>query len=160
MDLLLNVRRDDRGATVDVSGELDLYSGRQLLEYAFAVMRKHGSPLAIDLADVSFMDCGGVDVLLAIRCRARLLGGYLTVVSASAPVRRVLEIIGMDALLESPESSEDGWRPRPGSTYTTHNEEFPRWHCFLPVKAGGPSPPPELSRFVRSRMCTTGWASF
>jgi anti-sigma B factor antagonist len=155
MDLLLNVRRDDHGATVDVGGEIDHYSGERLLAYAFGVMREHGPRLAVDLADVRFMDCGGVHVLLAIRRRALLLGGQLIVVSASAPVRRVLEIIGMDAVLTSPEPSEvDEWRP----SHSTNCEESQRWHCFRPGQAGAHSPP-EHSRFVTSRTCTTGWTS-
>lgn len=114
MDLVLNVRREDHGATVNVGGEIDLHSSGQLLEYALGVMREHGPRLAVDLADVGFMDCGGVDALLAIRRRARLRGGNLTVVSTSPSVRRVLEIIGMDAVLAAPEPSEvDDWRPRP-----------------------------------------------
>jgi anti-anti-sigma factor len=99
MDLLLNLRRDGELPTVAVGGEIDLCSGRRLLEYTFNVMREQGPRLAVDLAGVTFMDCGGVRMLLAIQSRARILGGQLSVVSASAPVRRVLEIIGMEAVL-------------------------------------------------------------
>lgn len=129
MDLLLNVRRDDHGATVEVAGEIDHYSSTQLLDCALCAMREHGPRLAVDLADITFMDCGGVDVLLAVRRRSHLLGGYLNVVSASAPVRRLLTILDMDAVLTPPESSE---------VDTTRDEEFPLWHCFLPAQAGVP----------------------
>jgi anti-anti-sigma factor len=150
MNLLLNVRRDDHGTpTMYVGGEIDLCSGGQLLEYAFDVMREHGPWLAVNLAGVTFMDCGGVHALLAIRRRTRLLGGQLRVISASAPVRRVLEIIEMDIVLAAPERSEaNNWR----------KEDFLRWHCFRPGQAAALSAP-ELSRFVMSRTCTSGWTS-
>ncbi|MFL6140899.1 MAG: STAS domain-containing protein [Labedaea sp.] len=106
MDLSLDVRRDRDGATVDVGGEIDSWSGARLLHCAFDVMREHGPLLAINLAGVTFMDCGGVHVLLAIRQRASMLGGQLCVVSTSGPVRRVLEIVGLNAVLAGPSESQ------------------------------------------------------
>jgi anti-anti-sigma regulatory factor len=47
------------------------------------------------------MDCGGVDVLLSVRHLARRLGGQLRIVSASAPVRRVIEVLDVDLPLET-----------------------------------------------------------
>jgi anti-anti-sigma factor len=107
MNLLLSVRRHGREATVSVAGEIDLESSRRLHNYAREVIRLHGPRLAVDLARVTFMDCGGVRVLLAIRAQVRRLGGYLSVVSASGPVRRVIEILGMDRVLAVPERSDD-----------------------------------------------------
>lgn len=104
MDLLVDVRHDDRGTTVKVGGELDLWSGRRLLECALDALHGHCPQVVIDLGDVTFMDCGGIRVLLAIRSRARGLGGSLSVGAVSAPVRRILEITEMDKLLEVPDS--------------------------------------------------------
>jgi anti-anti-sigma factor len=106
MNLLLNVRRDGPETTVLVAGEIDLGSGQRLLEYAREAIRQHGPRLAVDLAGVTFMDCGGVMVLLSIRTRAHRLGGYLSVVAASGAVRRVLDILELDRTLAIPEPSE------------------------------------------------------
>jgi len=116
MDLSLNVRRDDGGATtVSVGGEVDLGSGRQLYEYAAGIMSEHGPSLTIDLAGVTFLDCGGLSVLQAIRARALLRGGQVRLGSTSAPVRRVLDIIGMDSTLAASEPSHvDDARQRIG----------------------------------------------
>jgi anti-sigma B factor antagonist len=149
MNLSLNTRHNGDGATVEVGGEIDLGSGERLLEYALEVMREQGPCLAVNLADVTFLDCGGLRVLLALRSRARLLGGHLDVVSASAPVRRVLGILALDTVFSDPDPSE---------VDDLYSEELQRWHCFRPVKAGAPSRPGPF-RFVRSRTCTTGWAS-
>jgi anti-sigma B factor antagonist len=140
MDLLLNQRHDVQWATtVTVGGEIDLCSGEQLFGYALDVMREHGPRLVVDLADVTFMDCGGLKVLLAIRSRARLLGGHLSVVSASAPVRRVLDILGLDKMLASPRRSEVDDLDR---------EEIQEWHGFQRARAGVLAPL-ELSRYAR-----------
>jgi anti-anti-sigma factor len=127
MNLSLNLRRDGDGATVEVGGEIDLGSGERLREYALEVMRAQGPYLTVDLADVTFLDCGGLRVLLALRSRARLLGGHLDVVSESAPVRRVLEILGLDKVFTDPNSAE---------VDEPHSTELQLRHCFLPVKAG------------------------
>jgi len=149
MNLSLDVRRDGDRITVAVGGEIDHYSGQRLFEYVLGTMRDLDPRLTVDLAEVTFMDCGGLRVLLALRSQARLRGVHLDVVSASAPVRRVLEILGLDTLFtdSSPSEVDD-----------LHSEELQRWHCYLPVKAGAPSPR-EPSRSARSRTCTTGWAS-
>jgi anti-sigma B factor antagonist len=129
MNLSLSMRRNGDGATVEVGGEIDMGSSERLLEYALEVMRGQGPCLAVDLADVTFMDCGGLRVLLALRSRAQLLGGHLDVVSVSAPVRRVLEILELDKVFTDPNLSE---------VDNSQSEELQRWHCFLPVKAGAP----------------------
>lgn len=96
MDLSLSVRRHGQGATVAVGGEIDPCTGQRLFERALEVVREHGPWLSVDLAGVTFMDCGGVRALLMLRSHVRLLGGRLDVVSASRPVLRILGILRMD----------------------------------------------------------------
>jgi len=101
MNLLLDVRRDDSETTVSVAGEIDLGSGQRLFEYAIEAVQRHGPQLAVDLGGVTFMDCGGVVVLLAIRSRVRRLGGQLSVVEMSGAVHKILDILGMDRTLST-----------------------------------------------------------
>src|SRR5260370_24289822 len=51
--------------TVEVAGELDLESGPYLHEQLRSLIRAHGAYLAIDLSGVTFIDCSGVNALLA-----------------------------------------------------------------------------------------------
>jgi len=51
------------------------------------VIRRYGPRLALDLAGVWFMDCAGLNVLLATRRRARLEQGSVRVVRASPQVQ-------------------------------------------------------------------------
>ncbi len=68
---------------VRVSGEIDIASGPKLREELLGVMRRHGARLALDLGGVTFMDCAGINALVAALRHARLAGGWVSVVRAS-----------------------------------------------------------------------------
>src|SRR5215469_17785201 len=80
---------------VGVSGEIDIASAPKLREELLGAMRRHGARLALDLGGVSFMDCAGINVLLAARRRARVEGGWVRVPRASRRVRKVLMLTGL-----------------------------------------------------------------
>jgi anti-sigma B factor antagonist len=63
------------GPVVTISGGIDTYSGPQLRDQLLHVIRRHGARLALDLTGVTFIDCAGINVLLAARRRAHLEGG-------------------------------------------------------------------------------------
>jgi anti-anti-sigma factor len=48
------------------------------------------------LAGVTFIDCAGVNVLLATRRRAALEDGSVDVIGASPRVRRVISLLGLE----------------------------------------------------------------
>ena len=87
------------GAIVAVSGEIDIQSGPQLRDRLLGIIRRHGARLALDLSGVTFIDCAGINVLLATRRRAQLEGGSLRVLRASPRVRRLFELTSLDAVL-------------------------------------------------------------
>ena len=84
---------------VRVYGELDAESAPGLRDELLRIMRRHGSCLLLDLAGVSFLDCAGINVLLATRRRARLEGGWLRVVHPSAAAWRVISLLGLQDVL-------------------------------------------------------------
>jgi anti-anti-sigma factor len=55
--------------------------------------------LALDLSGVTFIDCAGINVLLATRRRAQLEGGSLHVLRASPRVRRVFALNHLETVL-------------------------------------------------------------
>ena len=99
MQLSLNTCRHEDDTTVTVAGEVDPGSGKMLLEHALAVMGEQGPRLAVDLGEVTFMDSGGVEVLLAISDQAQLLGGRLRLVCVPPRVQWLLQVIGVEAAL-------------------------------------------------------------
>jgi len=61
---------------VEARGEVDIQSAAGLRDELLRVIRRHGPQLALDLAGVTFMDCAGLNVLLATRRRCSAGGGF------------------------------------------------------------------------------------
>ena len=80
---------------VEICGEIDIQSAPQLRDELLRVMRRHGPQLALDLAGVTFLDCAGVNVLLATRRRARLEDGWVRVTRASPRARRTISLLDL-----------------------------------------------------------------
>jgi anti-sigma B factor antagonist len=84
------------GPLVAISGEIDIASGPMLRDQLLCVIRRNGARLALDLSGVTFIDCAGINVLLAARRRALLEGGSMRVLQASPRVRRVVALTRLD----------------------------------------------------------------
>jgi len=82
---------------VEICGEIDMQSAPQLRDELLRVLRRYGPQLALDLAGVTFLDCAGVNVLLATRRRARLEEGWVRVIQASPRARRTISFLGLRA---------------------------------------------------------------
>src|ERR1700730_9479715 len=80
---------------VEICGEIYIQSAAQLRDELLAVLRRHGSRLALDLQGVTFLDCAGVNVLLATRRRARLEDGWVRVIRASPWALRTISLLGL-----------------------------------------------------------------
>lgn len=90
------------GAYVRVSGEIDLESAdglREALMAAVAACPRQGV-VALDLSDVTFCDCSGLNVLLQACQRAGCGRCSLSLVTPSRPVRRLLDLTETAALFE------------------------------------------------------------
>jgi anti-anti-sigma factor len=99
MEFSWRIRPGSLLPTVEVAGELDLESGPYLREQLRSIMRAHGAHLAIDLTGVTFIDCSGVNALLASGRDALRLGGWTRVAGTSPCVRRLIEITGLQQVL-------------------------------------------------------------
>ena len=95
---------------VTVSGEIDIASSSKLREELLGAMRRHGARLALDLSGVTFMDCAGINALLAARRHARLEDGWVRVPRASRRARKVFMLTGLhqEFALAGPETAAAG----------------------------------------------------
>jgi anti-anti-sigma factor len=91
---------DDRLVVV-ARGELDLATAPQLEEAVLPPLRD-GATVVLDLRPLGFMDSTGVRVIVAAHHAARDHGGRLALVRCppEGPVGRVLEISGLDGILD------------------------------------------------------------
>lgn len=92
---------DHDGSVLAVAGELDRDTAGLLLE---ALVRAPGAgdTIALDLAGLTFIDAAGARSLIACRSIAAGHGMMLTVRNLRPAVRRVLELVGILGLLETP----------------------------------------------------------
>jgi anti-anti-sigma factor len=76
-----------------------MHTAPSVRDAAFAAMRRHAPNIRIDLSGVTFLDAAGLEVLLVTRRQATLAGGELQLVDPARAVMRVLEVTGVDRLL-------------------------------------------------------------
>ncbi|HMJ34674.1 MAG TPA: STAS domain-containing protein [Baekduia sp.] len=86
---------------IAVAGELDLATAPEL-EAALLPRLRDGGHAVLDLRALDFMDSTGVRVIVAGHVAAQEHGGRFALVRTApdAPVGRVLEISGLDGVLE------------------------------------------------------------
>ena len=84
----------DGVCSIKVSGEVDAHSCEEMRAALVAAFADGQRTIAVDLADVSFIDSSGLRVLISAYKNAEEAGGSLVVVAPSEPVVRLLEITG------------------------------------------------------------------
>jgi anti-anti-sigma factor len=96
-DLRLGIRSGPQ-AVVEIRGEMDIQSAGKLRDELLRVVHRHGPEVTLDLMGVTFLDCAGVNVLLATRRRAGLEGGRIRIIRASPRVRRMMALLGLQEM--------------------------------------------------------------
>lgn len=87
------------GTCVQVEGEIDLDTARDLGRVLVAAVDATDGTVAVDLSRVVFCDCSGLNTLLRAWHHARARYRRLAVVGTSCQVRRLLAVTGADAVL-------------------------------------------------------------
>jgi len=96
--LWVTVDEDAKPGRLIVRGELDAASAVELADRIEAA-RAAGADIALDLADVTFMDSSGLRSLIEVQRRSESEGFEFCVAEASEAVRRVFDLTGTSSLL-------------------------------------------------------------
>jgi stage II sporulation protein AA (anti-sigma F factor antagonist) len=96
--LTIDLHTAEGTATLTAHGEVDLGTVGQLSD-ALAAVTSSAQVVDVDLADVSYMDSGGLRSLLIAKSDIEQLGGRLRVTAASSTVDRLLEVAGVAEIL-------------------------------------------------------------
>lgn len=92
----VETQTQDEQVTLLLHGELDMATESQLRDVAMAQMAAHDlTKLAMDLADITFLDSSGVSALVDLRKHATDRGVDLEIVAISHRAARILTIIGL-----------------------------------------------------------------
>ncbi len=86
--------------TVELGGELDLTTAPDLAARLEAVIDASSGAVAVDLAQITFLDSSGLEVLVAVHQRLRAEGRHLTVRRPCEFVYRVFETSGVMKVLD------------------------------------------------------------
>lgn len=84
-------------ALVMLAGEVDVSTVESLYEELAALAREGVCHVALNLAEVTFMDSTGLALLVSEHKRSESMGGELIVFSPSRGIRRLFEVAGMDS---------------------------------------------------------------
>jgi anti-sigma B factor antagonist len=112
----------DERAVVALAGEVDLYTSPRFREVLFKGIDGGARRVILDLALVTFMDSTAISVLVEGVNRLRPAGGSLAVVCGGGSVRRILEIAGLQRVLELHATREHALHdaaPGPSGTVST-----------------------------------------
>jgi anti-sigma B factor antagonist len=92
-------------ATVVLDGEIDIATAPAIRRFLMAAISGGDVHLAVDLSGVAFIDAAGVGVLVAAANRAQEAGGSLSLLAPSPQVRRILDVLHLDAILPTAQHS-------------------------------------------------------
>ncbi|HEY5874407.1 MAG TPA: STAS domain-containing protein [Ilumatobacteraceae bacterium] len=95
-------RSGESGATVVVSGDIDIANRHEIVELVREAIRAETTEIAIDMSTVEFIDCAGLAGILQARLLAAMEGCDLRVVSMTPRVRRLLDLTETLPLLTGP----------------------------------------------------------
>lgn len=90
----------DGVAMLLVSGEVDLAASPEFVEHLDTLILAAHSPGLVDLSDVSFLDCAGLDALVQAKARAEVGGVTLVLVAPSRSTRRMIDLAGLTSHFE------------------------------------------------------------
>ncbi|WP_176611307.1 anti-sigma factor antagonist [Actinomadura sp. WMMB 499] len=114
--LEVTARTENGRCVVRLCGELDIATADALRRALRDARRDHGDDLVLDLADLEFMDSGGLSIIVACFKSATAAGGGLALAAPRPLIRRTLEITGLHRRIPVHGSLRDALGAEPGGT--------------------------------------------
>ncbi|GGQ90808.1 STAS domain-containing protein [Streptomyces asoensis] len=110
-ELFIEERFVDGARVVSVRGEID-HDGKDVLR-SVLLSGAGAAParLVVDLSGVPFMDSSGINVFVAAHQAVSGTAGWVRIAAAQEPVLRVLELVGVDAVITCHPTLEQALRP-------------------------------------------------
>ncbi|HEX9377702.1 MAG TPA: STAS domain-containing protein [Actinomycetota bacterium] len=116
--LSVDVRSEDDGVTLVLSGELDLSTAPTVERELAEAERDRPALITIDLRGVTFLDSTGLRVVLSADGRARKEDRRVEVIPGPPPVHRVFRIALLDRRITFVDPPEDGQQASEGERET------------------------------------------
>jgi anti-sigma B factor antagonist len=104
-DCMIRLSHDilpDGSAVIAITGDLDLATARQTVQYVTDIIDRREGPVSVDLSGLTFCDACGLGALVRISRYAQRSGRLFTLSSPSQPLTRIMRITGLDTHLLMP----------------------------------------------------------
>ena len=101
----MTVVSDPPSATIALDGEIDIATAPAIRRFLMAAIGGGDVHLAVDMSGVTFIGAAGIGVLVGAANRAREAGGGLLLLAPSPQVRRLLDVLHLDAILPAAQRS-------------------------------------------------------
>ena len=102
----MNVKDHQEVRILEVSGEIDFHTSRDLREKFQEILDKKCSKLLVNLKKVSYIDSSGLATFVEALQRVKRSGGKLVLVGLVPAVRGVFEIAKLDSIFSLSDSEE------------------------------------------------------
>ena len=96
MELDIRTQQDGSVCTVELEGEVDVYTAPRLKEELVALIEGGCTHVVVNLEDVAFIDSSGLGVLVSALRRARERDGAVRIVCTRENVLKIFRITGLD----------------------------------------------------------------
>lgn len=114
-------RREHAELVLAFEGTLDMATAPRAIDVLQQFIAEHGPDVVLDMARLDFIDSKGVGALLSGVKAAREAGGKFYLLNPATPVKKILEMCGLQSLFPpaperkpepAPEAPEPAARPR------------------------------------------------
>ena len=104
--LKVNVTEQDSAAIINIEGEVDLYSSRQVREALLKLTEAKSNLIVVDLKAVGYMDSSGLATLIEGLQKSAEYGGKFRICQLQQGVKDVFELSNLDQVFEIHETLE------------------------------------------------------
>jgi len=96
VELDIRSERDKDVCSVDLSGEIDVYTAPRLKEELVSVIESGCPNVIVNMEQVGFIDSSGLGVLVSALRRARERDGVVRIVCTRDNILKIFRITGLD----------------------------------------------------------------
>ena len=96
MELDIRTQQDGTVCTLELEGEVDVYTAPRLKEELVALIEGGCTHVIVNLDDVAFIDSSGLGVLVGALRRARERNGAVRIVCTRENILKIFRITGLD----------------------------------------------------------------
>jgi anti-anti-sigma factor len=99
---------------ISIAGDVDVATGAETFARVEQSRPDQGDTVTLDLSEVTFVDSSGIATLMRVKQHIEDVGGRLVLANPSAPVWRVLRMLGLTGVFSlSGEVGTEDPVPRP-----------------------------------------------